>query len=82
MSIKASQISFNEGLLRLAMIHGREVEFRYEKNPGASIQERRLWPSSITETKDEHTVFVGDDPDRNGVRSYRVDRVRGDVRVV
>lgn len=28
---KASEVSFNEGILRLAAVHGRKVEFRYEK---------------------------------------------------
>lgn len=82
MSIKASQISFNEGLLRLAMIHDREVEFRYVKSPGQPVETRQLFPSSITETRDEHMIVGGDDPDRRGYRSYRVDRIRGDVRVV
>lgn len=80
--IKASQISFNEGILRLATIHKREVEFRYEKGPKAPIETRRFTPSQVTETKDEHMLFVGYDPDRDAPRTFRVDRIKGDVKVV
>lgn len=81
MSVKASQISFNEGLMRLAKIHQRTVEFRYEKSPGAPIETRRLKPETIRETS-RGMSFVGFDPDRVETRSFRVDRIRGDVLVV
>lgn len=81
MSVKASQISFNEGILRLAQIHDRTVEFRYEKSATKPIEARSLKPESILYGPDGMS-FVGYDPDREAVRSFRVDRIRGDVRFV
>ena len=80
MSVKASQISFNEGILRLAQIHKRIVEFRYEKGPDKPIEARSLKPTSITISEDGDMSFVGYDPDRDATRSFRVDRIRGDVK--
>lgn len=81
MSILASQISFNEGIVRLAKIHKRMIEFRYEKSPGAPIETRRLKPETFREGT-KGMSFVGFDPDRQAPRSFRVDRIRGDVTVV
>jgi predicted DNA-binding transcriptional regulator YafY len=81
MSVKASQISFNEAILRVATVHEREVEFRYEKSPSAPIETRRFTPESIQQSKDGMS-FRGYDSDREGVRTFRVDRIKGDVRIV
>ncbi len=84
--VRASEISFNEGVLRLASVHGRTTEFRYGKGAGALIETRRLKPSDVNVIgagkKSEHVTFTGFDPDRNAVRNYRLDRIKGDVRVV
>lgn len=82
MSVKASQISFNEAILRLAQIHEKVVEFRYEKGKNMPIETRRLKPTSITESKEHAMIFVGYDPDRDDTRSFRVDRIKGEVRFV
>jgi predicted DNA-binding transcriptional regulator YafY len=82
MSVKASQISFNEAILRVATIHNREVEFRYEKSAKAPIETRRFTPVQVTETLDKHMTFNGFDSDREALRTFRVDRIKGDVRIV
>jgi predicted DNA-binding transcriptional regulator YafY len=82
MPIKASQVSFNEGVLRLAVVHHRTVEFRYEKGPDKPIESRQLEPKSIHVAAGGDMSFVGYDPDRENTRSFRVDRIKGDVRFV
>jgi predicted DNA-binding transcriptional regulator YafY len=82
MSVKASQISFNEGVMRLAVIHRKQVEFRYEKNTDAPIETRRLIPSSLVESHAGSMSFFGYDPDRESDRQFRIDRIKGDVRFV
>lgn len=82
MSVKASQISFNEGVMRLAQIHGKTVEFRYEKGKDKPIEARVLKPTSITISENGDMSFVGYDPDRDDTRSFRVDRIRGEVKFV
>lgn len=81
-AVRASEVSFNEGLLRLAAVHEKTVEFRYAKGDGAVIETRALQPQSVTVTAQGHTTFVGYDPDREEPRSYRVDRIKGEVRFV
>lgn len=76
----ASEMSFNEGLLRLAAVHGKTVTFRYAKGSGGIIEQRVLKPSKVQEV-DGHLSFTGFDPDRDDVRSYRVDRMKGEVSV-
>ncbi len=80
--IKASQIGFNEGILRLALIHDREVEFRYEKDASKPIETRRFKPESVNQAKDGDHSFAGYDSDRGALRQFRVDRIKGDVKVV
>lgn len=74
---RAADISLNEALLRLAIVHERTVEFRYAKGSGQNIELRRLAPGDLKEVKG-HLTFTGYDPDRDDVRAYRLDRVRGD----
>ncbi len=81
-TVRASEVSFNEGILRLAAIHDKTVEFRYAKGDGKIIETRALKPESVTVTKNGHTTFVGYDPDREEPRSYRVDRIKGEARFV
>lgn len=81
-AVRASEVSFNEGVMRLAAVHEKTVEFRYAKADGRIIETRALQPESVTVTKDGHTTFVGYDPDRGEPRSYRVDRIKGEARFV
>jgi predicted DNA-binding transcriptional regulator YafY len=76
----ASQISFNEGLLRLAAVHSKTVTFRYAKGDGAVIETRTLQPTEVKEVAG-HVTFTGYDPDRDEPRAYRVDRMKGEVSV-
>lgn len=80
-AVLASDVSFNEAVLRLAAIHERTVEFRYAKGKsGRTIETRRLVPQEVRQVGD-HLTFVGFDPDRDDVRAYRVDRMKGEVTV-
>lgn len=85
-TVRASNITYNEGLLRLAVIHNKTVEFRYAKGDGKIIELRALQPSAVAVVKagkpDEHITFTGFDPDRQAVRHYRLDRMKGDARIV
>jgi hypothetical protein len=78
--VAASDVSFNEGLLRLAAVHGKTVHFRYAKGDGAVIELRSLVPEKVNEVGG-HVTFTGFDPDRGEPRAYRVDRMKGEVTV-
>jgi predicted DNA-binding transcriptional regulator YafY len=79
--IRASEVSLNEGLLRLAAAHNAEVSFRYAKGEaGAVIEQRTLVPAGV-KTVGDHVTFTGYDPDRDGPRAYRTDRIKGQVSV-
>lgn len=80
-SARASDISLNESLLRLAIVHDRTVEFRYAKGAAQVIETRRLQPSKLEHVKG-HLTFTGFDPDRDDVRAYRLDRIKGEVSFV
>lgn len=80
--VRASDITFNEGVLRLAAVHGRPVEFRYAKSPASPVEVRTFVPESVTQTRDGKIVIVGPDEDRDGaIRSYRLDRIKGEVSI-
>lgn len=72
----AKDVSFNEGMLRLAVIHKRQVTFRYAKDKGNFIEQRNLNPTEVTE---DGASVLGLDPDREDVRRYRLDRIKGEV---
>ena len=78
--IHASQIGLNEALLRVAAVHKRPVTFRYAKGDGKVIETRTLIPSDV-KTVTDHDTFTGYDPDRDDVRAYRTDRIKGQVNV-
>lgn len=78
---RASDISFNEALLRLGAVHARKVHFRYAKTDTAPIEEREFVPEGVYETRDGNIVVVGQDDDRDGIRSYRLDRIKGEVSI-
>lgn len=79
-AVKAADISFNEGLMRLAAIHKKIVSFRYAKGDGQVIEARSLVPSDV-KTVGDHVTFTGYDPDRDEIRAYRVDRIKGGAAV-
>lgn len=79
-TVRASEVSFNEGLMRLAAVHNMPVAFRYAKGDGKVIEQRTLVPSDV-KTVGDHVTFTGFDPDRDEVRAYRVDRIKGTVSV-
>lgn len=72
----ARDVSFNEGMLRLAAIHKRTVTFRYAKDKGNYIEQRTLNPERV---EDDGSSVIGHDPDREDVRRYRLDRIKGEV---
>jgi hypothetical protein len=77
---KASEVSFNEGVLRLAAVHKRAVQFRYAKLPTAPIEMRSFVPDRLFTTEAGYQTVVGPDPDRDGeFRMYRLDRIKGEV---
>lgn len=79
-AVLASEVSFNEALFRLAAAHGKTVEFRYAKGKGKVIETRTLKPEAVNQVGD-HLTFQGYDPDRDDVRAYRLDRVKGEVTI-
>lgn len=76
--VKASDISLNEGLLRLAAAHNVEATFRYVKGPQSPVELRTLIPAGVKNVGD-HVTFTGYDPDRDAVRAFRSDRIKGQV---
>lgn len=70
----------NETLLKVAAQYDLTVEFRYAKGTGGVIETRRLQPGSFSNHKG-NTVIVGYDPDREDVRAYRLDRIKGQVSI-
>lgn len=79
-TVRASEVSFNEGLMRLAAVHKVQVSFRYAKGDGAMIETRTVVPSDV-KTVGDHVTFTGYDPDREQMRAYRLDRIKGVVGV-
>lgn len=83
--VKASDITWNEGVLRLAAIHEKMVEFRYVKLKGSGDPvTRRFVPESVKgEAGASNISFLGPDPDRdNEPRRYRLAGIKGDVQVI
>ena len=74
---RASDLSFNEAVMRVACAHKRTVTFRYAKDKGQYIEARRFNPESISE---DGSAAIGHDPDRDdAVRRFRFDRIKGEV---
>jgi len=74
----AHNVSFNEAMLRLACVHKRTVQFRYEKQNGGFIESRRLNPTGIV-GKDDTLGVEGTDPDRDAPRRFNLGRIQGEV---
>lgn len=79
--VKASDITFNEGILRLAAVHKRVVQFRYAKSPDSPVEIREFTPTRVYTSSDDNVLISGPDEDRGGVRQYRLDRIKGDVKI-
>ena len=74
--VHASSLTFNDALVRLAVLHGKAVVFGYAKGAGQNIEVRQLEPQDV-----DAEGFVGFDPDRQATRRYRFDRVAGEIRI-
>ncbi len=72
--------SINEQLLQVAINNDLEVRFQYAKGEGAYLETRRINPSELRTVKG-HKIVVGFDPDRDDVRAYRLDRIKGTVAI-
>lgn len=72
--------TLNEQLLQVAINNDVEVEFAYAKGSGAVIEQRRLNPVTLSVAKG-HQIVTGFDPDRDDIRAYRLDRIKGTVSV-
>lgn len=72
--------SLNEQLLQVAINNDVEVEFAYAKGNGSVIEPRRLNPEKLDTVKG-HKIVTGFDPDRDDIRAYRLDRIKGTVAV-
>ena len=79
--VRASEVSFNEGILRLAVVHEQPVTFRYAKGDGSHIEQRTLRPEGLFNARNGALLVGGTDPDRDEYRAYRVDRIKGEVTV-
>lgn len=79
-AVLASEVTFNEAILRLAAVHEREVEFFYKKGGDSTPSTRAFTPESVSVAPDGSVSFTGPDPDRDyAPRCYRLDRIVGDV---
>jgi len=84
--VRATDITFNEGILRIAAIHKKRVRFNYLKGDGKVIEFRYLDPNDVKVINpgeaSEHVTVTGFDPIRQAVRHYRLDRIALDVEIV
>lgn len=72
--------SLNEQLLQVAINNGAGIAFQYAKGDGAVIETRHLQPVKLDEVRGQKIV-TGFDPDRDDIRAYRLDRIKGTVKV-
>jgi predicted DNA-binding transcriptional regulator YafY len=73
--------SLNVTMIRVAQAYEKPITFRYAKGKtGRTIEQRSLVPHEVKSFGD-HLTVVGFDPDRDEVRAYRVDRIKGNVQV-
>lgn len=70
--------TLNEKLLALAIEADLSVAFTYAKGEGQFLEERTLEPHEVREVKGNKLV-LGYDVDRDDVRAYRLDRIKGRV---
>jgi predicted DNA-binding transcriptional regulator YafY len=80
---RASEVTVNEAIIRVAAAHERSVRFNYAKTADAPIETRVLAPTEVAVSDDEARVVIGKDPFRDEqVRSFRIDRIKGTVQVL
>lgn len=70
--------TFNDALIELAIKHDKTLKFGYAKGKGEVIENRRIVPAAVKVVND-HSVVIGHDPDRDDIRAYRLDRIKGTV---
>lgn len=71
--------TFNIDVILLAIKHGRELNFRYAKADGKSVEDRALLPADLDL---DSGLMSGHDPDRDAPRQYRLDRILGDIELL
>jgi predicted DNA-binding transcriptional regulator YafY len=71
--------TWNSALIELAIKFERTITFQYAKGTGSYIETRRLAPDALHAARDGSQNVIGYDPDRQDVRAYRLDRIKGDV---
>lgn len=79
--LRVADLEPNEALLRVAAIHKLPVSFRYAKRDGAIIETRTVVPENFLPGNDGTLIVNGTDQDRGGIRAFRLDRIKGQVRV-
>ena len=70
-------LDWNRSAAAAAIHFEKEISFSYDKGEGV-IEQRRLFPKASYDAPNG-TVIMGDDPDRNDVRAFRLDRIQGEV---
>lgn len=70
-------LDWNRSAVAAAIHFEKEISFSYDKGEGV-IEQRWLFPKASYDAPNG-TVITGDDTDRNDVRAFRLDRIRGEV---
>lgn len=70
-------LDWNETAIAAAIHSEKEIQFAYDKGEGV-IEQRRLFPK-VSYAAPNGIVITGDDPDRDDVRAFRLDRIQGEV---
>lgn len=73
--------AFNAVAIQTAASYGLSISFRYAKSEDAPIETRSLRDVAVVHTEEGETLATGIDPDRDGVRAFRLDRIKGYVSV-
>ena len=71
------ELDWNRAAVAAAIHFEKEISFSYDKGEGV-IEQRRLFPKASYDAPNG-IVITGDDPDRNDVRAFRLDRIQGEV---
>lgn len=70
-------LDWNQTAVAAAIHFEKEIGFSYDKGEGV-IEQRRLFPK-VSYAAPNGIVITGDDPDRDDVRAFRLDRIQGEV---
>jgi proteasome accessory factor B len=71
---------YNEALATFAKDNDAVLTFGYAKGKSKPVEQRRVEPETIYHNKGR-TIIVGNDPDRDDVRAFRLDRICGRAHV-